>query len=218
MMNGASSSRCSAVRRLLGRWRRARSSATACGASLCLCALPPDDPEWQTRLAAFQQGFGGTGLDHWPQDRGSNTAWGGKRRADAPACGGPACARARYHPCQRNHGDATGDRCHAQCADRIHECRRSGRRRPCREPGEAWWQRHRLRAIRIRHERQMVGSAEADRAALEARFGPARSVLVHRHRATCRDHVGSAFAWRGGQPTRRACPGGNRTWSYGIRE
>ena len=44
-----------------------------------------------------------------------------------------------------------------QCADRIHECRRSGRRRPCREPGEAG-ERHRLRAIRIRHERQWLDS------------------------------------------------------------
>ena len=56
-MGGASSSRCSAARRPRGRSRRARSRASVCGASASSCPQPPDDPEWQARLAAFLQGL-----------------------------------------------------------------------------------------------------------------------------------------------------------------
>ena len=60
-------------------------------------------------------------------------------------------------------------------ADRVRERPRSGRRRLRREPGAARRQRHRLYRVRIRHQREMAGTAQADRAGRDARRGPSRS-------------------------------------------
>ena len=50
------------------------------------------------------------------------------------------------------------------------------------KPGAAGRQRHRLPAFRIRHERQMAGAAQGDRAGRDARGGPSRSRQSRRHR------------------------------------
>ena len=60
-------------------------------------------------------------------------------------------------------------------ADRVRECRRSGRRRLRRELGAAGRQRHRFHCVRIRHQREMAGVAQGDRAAHDARCGPSGS-------------------------------------------
>ena len=57
-------------------------------------------------------------------------------------------------------------------ADRVRDRRRSGRRRLRRQPGAAGRQRHRLHAVRIQHEREMAGAAQADRAGHDAGGGP----------------------------------------------
>ena len=67
---------------------------------------------------------------------------------------------------------ATGD---PHRADRVRDRPRSGRRRLRREPGAAGRQRHRLHAVRIRHEREMAGAAQGDRAGRDASGGPSRS-------------------------------------------
>ena len=53
--------------------------------------------------------------------------------------------------------------------------RRSGRRRLRRQPGAAGRQRHRFHDVRIRHEREMAGAAQADRAGRDASGGPSGS-------------------------------------------
>ena len=57
-------------------------------------------------------------------------------------------------------------------ADRVRSRRRSGRRRLRRKPGAAGRQRHRLHRLRIRHEREMAGTAQRDRAGRDASGGP----------------------------------------------
>ena len=52
---------------------------------------------------------------------------------------------------------------------------RSGRRRLRRQPGATGRQRHRLHAVRIRHEREMAGAAQGDRAARDASGCPSGS-------------------------------------------
>ena len=60
-------------------------------------------------------------------------------------------------------------------ADRVPDRRRSGRRRLRRQPGAAGRQRHRFHRFRIRHEREMAGAAQADRARRDASGGPSGS-------------------------------------------
>ena len=59
-------------------------------------------------------------------------------------------------------------------------CRRSGRRRLRRKPGAAGRQRHRVHLVRIRHQREMAGAAQRDRARRDASGGPSGS--GHRRR------------------------------------
>ena len=77
-------------------------------------------------------------------------------------------------------------------ADRVRERRRSGRRRLRREPGAAGRQRHRLHSVRIRHEREMAGAAQADRAGRDASGGPSRS----RHRRPGSASSAPSRPWR----------------------
>ena len=75
----------------------------------------------------------------------------------------------------------------------------------CREPGATGRQRHRFHRIRIRHQRQMAGAAQArSRPALRGW----RSFGIRRHtrrgRPVRRNPGGGAVARRGGEPGRRA--------------
>ena len=135
-----------------------------------------DDPEFQAR-------FGGV-----PAGAGSN--WAGP---SAATCGstsaGPRPMPPTFADTRRNwsrsrrtsswpHGAATvaavaaGD---PHGADRVRDRRRSGRRRLRRQPGAAGRQRHRLHQFRIRHGREMAGTAQADRAERDASGGPSGS-------------------------------------------
>ena len=53
---------------------------------------------------------------------------------------------------------------------------RSGRRRLRRQPGAAGRQRHRFHDVRIQHQREMAGAAQADRAKRDASGGPSGSL------------------------------------------
>ena len=54
---------------------------------------------------------------------------------------------------------------HPHHSDRDDECRRPGRRRLRAKPGATGRQHHRVHQFRIQHEREMGGTAQADRAA-----------------------------------------------------
>ena len=166
IQNGASSSRCSAARRRRGRSRRGRSRASGCGASACSWPAAADDPDAQARIAAFVQGLQQLG---WTDGRNVRIdyRWGrgqcrhafARYAAELVALAPDvilATGAATVAPLLQ----ATPHR-----ADRVRECRRSGRRRLRREPGAAGRQRHRLHPVRIRLEREMAGAAQADRAA-----------------------------------------------------
>ena len=165
MRRRASSSRCSAARRRHGRSRRARSSPSGCGASACSCTPAADDPEAQARIAAFLQGLQQLG---WTDGRNVRIEhrWAARR-----------CRRIRRYAAElvalapdvilasgslERGAVAAGD---PHRADRVRAGHRSGRRRLCREPGAAGRQRHRVHPVRIRHEREMAGAAQGDRAA-----------------------------------------------------
>ena len=74
---------------------------------------------------------------------------------------------------------------------------RSRRRRLRRQPGAAWWQRHWFHRVRIRPEREMAGTAQADRAKPDASGDPSGSKHSCRDRPVCRNPVRGAVA-RGG--------------------
>ena len=133
-------------------------------------ARDADDPEWQARLAAFHQGLQELG---WIVTFGSNSA---SVSATANFC---ASARLNWSRGRRMPSwsmetlrvAAAGD---APCARRVRECQRSCRCRIRREPGAAGWQRYRIYPVRIWHEREMAGSAQADLAGLDVRAAAGR--------------------------------------------
>ena len=77
---------------------------------------------------------------------------------------------------------------------------RSGRRRLRRQPGAAGRQRHRFYALRIQHEREMAGAAQADCARRDSSGGPSRSDQYRRDRPVRRHPGRGAVARRGSEP------------------
>ena len=140
-----------------------------------LMHLAADDPESQARVAAFLQGLQQLG---WTDGRNV--------RIDYRWAAGDADRIRRYAAelvalapdvilavgGAGRGAVAAGD---PHRADRVRGRRRSGRRRLRREPGAAGRQRHRLYAVRIRHEREMAGAAQGDRARRDAGGGPSGS-------------------------------------------
>ena len=129
-----------------------------------LVAATAEDPDYQARIAAFQQGLEQLG---WSDGRNVHidTRWATTKPDESQARGRISCARAGRHPgwyWHRNSGAvATGD---PHRADRVRDSHRPGRRRLRRQPGAARRQRDWVHGFRIRHEREMAGAAEADRA------------------------------------------------------
>ena len=158
-----------------GRSRRARSRASACGASACSCPRPRTIRKRRPASAAFLQGLQQLGWTDRPQRADRHPLGRGRCRRHSQIRGGIGRARAGRHPgrWRRDRGAvAAGD---PHRADRVRGRRRSGRRRLRRQPGAAGRQRHRFHAVRIRHEREMAGAAQADRAGRDASGGPSGS-------------------------------------------
>ena len=141
-----------------------------------LMTLARERPGRQARIAAFLQGLQQLG---WTDGRNVRIdyrwAAGNAERIRKIRSGiGRACARRHPGLCARVvlGAVATGD---PYRADRVRECRRSGRRRLCRELGAAGRQRNWLYRVRIWHERKMAGAAQRDRAARDPSGGPSGS-------------------------------------------
>ena len=128
-----------------------------------------DDPDRAGSHRGVPAGAGAIGLDDRPQ------------RADRHPLGAGRCRpifasmRRNWSRSRRTSLLATGTAVVGalQQATRtvpivFASCRRSGWRRLCREPGAAGRQRHRLYLVRIRHEREMAGIAQGDRARRDA--------------------------------------------------
>jgi predicted GTPase len=98
-----------------------------------LVASPVDDAEWQARLAAFNEGLAQLG---WIEGRNVrvDTRWATTNADDLRKHAAELAATKRS-------AIAAGD---PHCADRVRDCRRSGRRRFCRELGAAGRQRDRV--------------------------------------------------------------------------
>ena len=129
--------------------RGARAAAERMRRIGVLLPAAADDAEYQARLAAFCRG-----CSNWAGPIGRNVRidirW-ATANADrhSQTRGGIGRARAGRHPGPW-HSDcgavATGD---PHRADRVHDRRRSGRRRLRRQSGAAGRQRHRFHAFRI---------------------------------------------------------------------
>jgi hypothetical protein len=88
-----------------------------------------DDPEYQARMTAFLQGLAQLG---WIDGRNVriDTRWGRRRcRPNSQIRGGIGRARARRNPGAFQRGSRTIAAGDPHRSDRVHECRRSGRRR-----------------------------------------------------------------------------------------
>ena len=182
-----------------------------------LMTTAADDPEGQARLAAFVQGLQQLG---WTDGRNVriDTRWAaGDADAHSQIRGGIGRARAGRHPgpWQRDRGAvAAGD---PHRADRVCARPRSGRRRLRRQPGAAGRQRHRFYRVRIRHEREMAGTAQGDRAARDASGGHSGSRHNRRDRPVRRNPVGGAVVRGGGEPGQRARRRRDRARRHGLR-
>ena len=125
--------------------------------------LAADDPEAQTRAAAFLQELQEFG---WAVGRNMriNLRWGG---GDAEKTRRYAAELVALAPdvILTSGATALGPLLQAtwQCADRVCAGARSGRFRLDQQLGSAWRQCDWVHDIRIRPERQMVGTAQADR-------------------------------------------------------
>ena len=157
-----------------------------------LMPIAADNPEAPVRVAAFAAGAGAIGVDRWSQ-RADRVPLGRRSRAHSQICRGIGRTRTGRHPGlgRLNHGPvATGD---PHRADRVRDHRRSGRRRLRREPGAAGRQRHWLLEVRVRHECEMAGTAQRDRAGCDASGGPSGSCHTPRR----------ADSWARSRPWRR---------------
>ena len=163
-----------------------------------------DDAEFQARLAAFHQGLALLG---WTIGRNVriDTRWATTQcRRNSQARGGISRARARLDPGSwrvDRRAVATGD---PHDPDRVPDCRRSGRCRPRRQPGAARRQRYRFHVLRIQHQREMAGVAQADCAGRETRGGVSRPRHYHWHRSVRGHPIRGAIAGRRGDPDQYA--------------
>ena len=155
LMNVASSSRFSAVRRRRGRWRRGRSSQTAMRR---IGVLRRTRSERSGRRPASRHSC--RNLQNWAGPRGATCgsiiagAW--PMPTTSQIRGGIGRARAGRHPghWHLDHGAVVAGDAHR--TDRVLERRRPGRRRLRGQPRATGRQHDRLHAVRIRFEWEMV--------------------------------------------------------------
>jgi len=130
-----------------------------------------------------------------PRQRADRHALGcGRCRPHSQIRGGAGCARARRHPGQWRCGRGAVATADPHSADRVHVDPRSGRRGLRRKSGATGRQRHRFHFDRIRHEWEMAGTAERDRAPRDASGGAARSHPTRGNFAVRRTPVRGAVA------------------------
>ena len=124
---------------------------------------PADDPDVQHLVAAFLQELQLLGWRdgnnvrieyRFAADQGSVRRYAAELIALAPE------VILAYSQSERG-GIAAGD---PHPAHRVHRGQRPCRHRLRREPGAARRQRHRFHLVRVRHEREIVGTAQRDRA------------------------------------------------------
>ena len=142
-----------------------------------LMALAADDPESQARARGVPAGAAAIGLDRSAATCGSTTRW---AAGDADRIRRYAAELVALAPdvILATGSAERGGRCSRRRRTVpivFATCHRSGRRRLRREPGAAGRQRHRLHHVRIRHQREMAGAAQGDRARHDARGGPSGS-------------------------------------------
>src|ERR1700704_1169461 len=131
-----------------------------------------DDAEYQARVGAFLQALALVG---WSIGRNVriDTRW---ATANADDIRRHAAELAALAPdvILANGGSTVGPllRETRTVPIRVRGRRRSGRRRPRRQPGAAGRQRHRFHDCRIQHRREMAGAAQADRAGRDASADP----------------------------------------------
>ncbi len=141
-----------------------------------------------------QRGAGTIGLDRGTQCADRHPLGDDQCRRPSQTRGRIGCVDAGCpRRCQWHHnsgGITAGD---PYCADRVCDCGRPGRRRFRRELGAAGRQRDRVPHVRIRPEREMAGTAQADRAGRDASGGPAGSGHRLRDRTVWRPPVRRPF-------------------------
>ena len=157
----------------------------------------PDDPEGKARNVAFEGALQELG---WTDGRNVRIdyRWGAgdadriRRYAVELVSLSP-----RRHPdrWQRDRGAVASGNPHR--ADRVRTGPRSGRRWLRRYPGAARRQCHRLYPVRIRHQREMAGITQRDRAGRDASGGPSGCCHSRRDRPVGRD-PGRGAVVRGG--------------------
>ena len=160
-----------------------------------IMSLAADDRETQARHAAFLQGLQQLGWTDGPQ-RADRVSRGDRCRPYSPICGRIGRAGTGCHPVQWHGGrrtTATGD---PHSADRIRAGRGSGRRRLCREPVAARWQRYRVFRVRIQHERKVAGTDQRNCAQRKASGSYSRSLYIGWTRPVRRDPGRGAFVRR----------------------
>ena len=163
-----------------------------------------DDREFQTRLTAFLQELQRLG---WTDGRNVHIdiRWGVgdpeqiRRLAQELVALAPDVIL-----CPRQRDDRTVVAGNPLRADRVRDRSRSGRCGLRREPGAAGRQRHRLHGVRIRHRRQMAGTAQADRAGRDARGRASGCRHIRRDRSVRRHPVRGAVSWRRTDPDQHA--------------
>ena len=182
-----------------------------------LMSLAADDAEWQARFTAFVQGLQELGWTDRPQRADRHSLGRGDAAAQSQLRGGIGRACAGRHPglWQYGHGAVATDDPHR--ADRVHAGWRSGRRRLRRKPGSAGRQRHRLHAVRIRHQREMAGAAQRDRAGPDARGRPSGPHLNRWDRPVRRDPIRGPVVRSGVAADQRARGRRDRARRRGIR-
>ena len=161
-----------------------------------LMSMAADNPEGQARIAAFHQGLQQSG---WTVGHNLRTRWGA---GDADrACVG---SRRNWSRSRRMSSWPLAARPWGPCSRRPAPCRshRSGRRRLRGEPAAAGRQRHRVRDFGIRHQREMAGTAQRDRAARDASGGLSGCNRTPGDRRIRRNAGRGAVDWGGGEPGR----------------
>jgi len=148
-----------------------------------LMAATMDDPEYQARIAAFQQGLQQMG---WSNGRNVSidTRWATTNPYDIRK---HAAELAALTPDVIVAGTGTATVAPllqaTRSVDRFRVGHRPGRRWLHRQPGAAGWQRDRVHGFRIRHERKMAGAAEATGTHPDAGSGASGSHHRIRNRA-----------------------------------
>ena len=176
-----------------------------------------DDPEAQARIGGVPAGAAAIGLDRRPQRADRYSLGRRQRRRHSQTRSGIGRARAGCHPGHWRPAVApllqatrtvpivfviVADPVGAGFVDSL-----------ARPGGNATG----FMTVRIRHEREMAGAAQADRAGRDASGGPSGSRHRLRDRPVRRHPGRGAVARGGGEPGRRARRGRDRARRRGLR-